>query len=63
MRLSVTGRLVETKCKYSPAPLLKPDQGKWARCALFRELRLKSDLRWKPAKAAVAGRALLLPSR
>ena len=27
MRLSVTGRLVETKCKYSPAPLPEPDQG------------------------------------
>ena len=27
MRLSVTGRLVETKHKYSLAPLAEPDQG------------------------------------
>ena len=27
MRLSVTGRLVETKHKYSLTPLPKPDQG------------------------------------
>ena len=27
MRLSVTGRVVETKNKYSPAPLSEPDWG------------------------------------